>query len=267
MASNWPLRGMKRTLWDGGLRGVAFASGAGLLKTGYVSSMLLHVTDWHASLLSLAANGLGVRPDDASGWVAWHEHPTLRQWLADRHEPPYVLGDGIDQWRAIATGEAGQRTEVLFEAHPPTAEGANLDDGNGQALRVGRFKLIVEKGPQWHGPPNDLWYESGSNPSQYAHTVDCGGPLPSANATDYCSSLPCLFDLSQDPCEYHDLSTALPGKVEELMSRLADFQATAVPMGFHKLNGTGCVDPDPAEHPEWNGSWMPFCKGVATFEV
>ena len=31
------------------------------------------------------------------------------------------------------------------------------DDGNGQAIRVGDFKLIYEKGPEWHGPPNDLW--------------------------------------------------------------------------------------------------------------
>ena len=35
------------------------------------------------------------------------------------------------------------------------------DDGNGQAIRVGDFKLIYEKGPEWskwHGRPNDLWY-------------------------------------------------------------------------------------------------------------
>lgn len=53
----------------------------------------------------------------------------------------------------------------------------------------------------------------------------------------------------------------------ELESRLAAFQATAVPMSFHELNGTGCSDPDPANHPEWNVSWMPFCTGVAATDA
>ena len=95
MASNWPLRGMKRTLREGGLHGVSFVSGAGLLHVGYVSP-LLHVTDWHASLLSLAANGLERKPDSAR-WVPWTQRAAIRRWLAARAElSPYELGDGVD---------------------------------------------------------------------------------------------------------------------------------------------------------------------------
>ena len=34
------------------------------------------------------------------------------------------------------------RTEIIHEAHPSAG-----DDGNGQAIRVGDYKLILEKGP------------------------------------------------------------------------------------------------------------------------
>jgi arylsulfatase A-like enzyme len=253
MASNWPLRGMKRTLWEGGLRGNGWLSGAGLHKVGYVSDALLHVADLPFSLLSLAANPLGAVPGTA-GWRDWRAHPAIAARLAK--EPPYVLGDGVDNWAALATGAPSARAEVLHEAHPQGWDGANADDGNGQALRVGKYKLITEKGPMWHGPPNDLWYDSGSNPAQYEHTVTCG-PAPASTAKDYChpDKLPCLFDVEADPCEYKDLSKALPDVVASLTARLAAFQATAVPKEFHQLNGTNCTSPTPPK----GGSWMPYC--------
>merc|ERR1719258_217587 len=56
-ASNWPLRGMKRTLWEGGVRAVGLLAGAGLRKKGYVNRELYHAVDWMPSVLSLAVNG------------------------------------------------------------------------------------------------------------------------------------------------------------------------------------------------------------------
>jgi arylsulfatase A-like enzyme len=258
MASNWPLRGMKRTLWQGGVRAAGFLSGAGLSKSGYTSEAMLHVADLPYSLLAVAANGLDVAPGGPA-WRDWREHPSLR--AAAMAEPAWQLGDGIEQWAALSTGAQSKRTEVLIEAHP---DGKGRDDGNGQAIVVGQYKLILEKGPMWHGPPNDLWYESGSNPSQYSHKVTCG-PAPLPNATDYCdpAKLPCLFDLSTDPCEYRDLSASMPAKLAELRKRLEAYAATAVPASHHELKGINCTSPSPADHPEWQGNWMPYCAAAA----
>ena len=138
----------------------------------------------------------------------------------------------------LATTAASPRKEVIHEAHPH----GRKDDGNGQALRVGDFKVVFEKGPMWStlgsrpadqnggGPKNtssqnDWWFPSGSNPERYTHVVTCG-LTPAADAADFCdpAHLPCLFNVATDPCEYHDLSKTMPAKLKELVTRLADYQ-------------------------------------------
>ena len=51
---NWPLRGHKGSLWEGGVRGVGFVHGKMLQKTGIKCKELFHVTDWYPTLLYLA---------------------------------------------------------------------------------------------------------------------------------------------------------------------------------------------------------------------
>ena len=62
----------------------------------------------------------------------------------------------------------------------------------------------------------------------------------------------CLFNISADPCEQHDLASSLPAEVARLKAFLAQFQATAVP----PVEDEGC-----APVIDRAGCWRP-CDGL-----
>lgn len=50
--SNYPLRGIKDTLFEGGVRDAAFIWSPLIVQSGRVSNDLVHVTDWLPTLLT-----------------------------------------------------------------------------------------------------------------------------------------------------------------------------------------------------------------------
>ncbi|XP_049511635.1 arylsulfatase B-like isoform X1 [Dermacentor silvarum] len=67
--NNWPLRGNKNTLWEGGTRVPAFVAGPLLKKTGYTNRKVVHAVDWFPTLLSLAGEKGG--PENLDGVNQW----------------------------------------------------------------------------------------------------------------------------------------------------------------------------------------------------
>ncbi|KAG8222731.1 hypothetical protein J437_LFUL008127 [Ladona fulva] len=265
-ATNWPLRGVKNTLWEGGVRG------AGLIWSpllnngkGRVSNQLMHITDWLPTLIS-AAGGDAFSSNGTNGKI-----------------------DGVDAWRALKEDLPTSRAEVLH----------NIDDIYGNAaLTVGDWKVV--KGTTYQGSW-DGWYGPSGRGRNFVYGMDlvmhskCGRALASigyplsreqmsktrmeaqvscdeepveGSSTEYgyydyqtteaamevpCEPLrsPCLFNVKDDPCEKRNLAQRFPEKLTELLQRLDWYNSTAVPPANLPI--------DPRANPKlWQYTWTTF---------
>ena len=72
--NNWPLRGWKKMLWEGGIRGVGFIASPRLPYEvrGTVYNGLMHVSDWFPTIIEGLAGGSveGLQLDGYDMWKA-----------------------------------------------------------------------------------------------------------------------------------------------------------------------------------------------------
>ncbi|CAC5379761.1 ARSB [Mytilus coruscus] len=117
--NNYPLRGGKATVYEGGTRASAFVYGSGLQKPNTVFDGMIHAVDWMPTILSAAGGG------QVSGI------------------------DGVDLWPSISEGvPSSLRSEFIY----------NLDDSvvpivGHAAIRMGDYKLIEGFAGAYNG-----WY-------------------------------------------------------------------------------------------------------------
>ncbi|KAJ8727197.1 hypothetical protein PYW08_015594 [Mythimna loreyi] len=219
-ASNYPFKGVKNTLWEGGVRGAALLWSPLIKQQSRVANQTFHLVDWLPTFYSAAGGNTSV--------------------FTERNI------DGYDLWEALSEDQPSERTNIVH----------NIDDIWGFAsITVDNWK--VHKGTNlngtwddWYGPGGregaydfDLMYKSKSAeaiktiaklPDQdkitslrEASTIKCDNSIPITP----CKPLeaPCLFDISTDPCERRNMAEEKPEILQELLSELEKVNATAVP--------------------------------------
>ena len=111
-SSNWPLRGNKATVFEGGVRGVGFVWGSKLPKLNYDNNQLIHATDW----LPTIVEGIAGLELDKDKWAL----------------------DGYNVWPTITNDSETPRKEILINLDPPCSNYIGQ-----AAIRSGDWKLIT----------------------------------------------------------------------------------------------------------------------------
>ncbi|XP_055792033.1 arylsulfatase B [Salvelinus fontinalis] len=236
--SNWPLRGRKWSLWEGGVRGVGFVTSPLLKQPGTVSRQLIHISDWLPTLVGLAGGSTnGTKPLD-----------------------------GYNVWNAISKGHASPRLELLHNIDPLYVDIAPCPGSASQGLPV--YNAPVRGG----GSTSNLWSwsNSGFNVSIHAAIRSMqwklltGYPgcdrwftrpgLENSSGTNSSGSVNplkpvMLFDVEADPEERDEVSDQHPDVVDNLLRRLGHYLQRSQPITF--------PDDDPRCDPG-TGAWGPW---------
>lgn len=149
-ASNFPLRGVKNTLWEGGVRGAGLLWSPLLRNREFVSDQMMQISDWMPTLLG----AIGEDADELENI------------------------DGLDLWDELSQKRNSKRTEILH----------NIDDIWGSAaVMVDKWKLVV--GTNYNGNW-DGWFGPEGDRNVSAYPVDKLGECKAGKALKSLKMLP-----------------------------------------------------------------------------
>ena len=282
---NWPHRGFKFGVWEGGVRGVAFVSG-GLIpqaRRGTQFDGILYVGDWYRTIvegvagLTLPAVTGPIAPDSVNQWPALTEGtPSTRTEVV--HMP-------LSNAHVNVHLNAGGKASCLVGVEPAGALGG-FSQGCATSFRMGDFKLLIG----WPGdcglchlpPPADHPIPFGRTGGKLTEGDHCAGGRwlnnqtfqrpevwpPGGNGSGCGSMLPDvvrLFEVkSSDLGEQNDLSQLASHQpiIDKMLARLRVLSADGAPMPSLSVIRTQGVYDD-VIHPKMcaranrTGYWLP----------
>mmetsp|Transcript_28160 Transcript_28160/g.73812 ORF Transcript_28160/g.73812 Transcript_28160/m.73812 type:complete len:554 (-) Transcript_28160:174-1835(-) len=204
---NWPLRGEKRTNYEGGMRASAFVSGGvvPLRLRGTKSNIRFHIVDWYATLCYLAA----VDPSDDSPVAPLPIDPVRpAKDIYGKRSWPGV--DGVVIWDMLMNPSRYNETA----AHPTLVL-------SHEVILVGNMKLMTAQRGDTHqnfDKFENLWQDQrGKWFSPPGWNQTCGFPVYGIAGAQF---KPCLFDLSVDLNETTDVGARHPLLLHEMWTLL-----------------------------------------------
>jgi len=219
--SNWPYRGSKCSIWEGGTRGLGFLywSGLPLAAQGTTWTGLAHAADWLPTFVA-AAGGT----------------------MTDGETLPL---DGVSLWSALVSKGASPRTEIYYGIS---------QTGLGPAVRdVEGFKLILggSGGGKGEWSPKQLPGQISEGNTSFAPWSNPSGQLLRASGK-------LLFSLPEDVGERNPLDISKNAKIVSRLQNIVNkFEATKVPQAS---SDPSCPHFAPRDSPKgkWIG---PYCDG------
>ncbi|KAK3607928.1 hypothetical protein CHS0354_006522 [Potamilus streckersoni] len=287
-ANNFPLRGVKATLWEGGVRGVGFINSALLQKTGYVSEEMFHVCDWLPTLYR-AAGGDPSEMENLDGYDLWDmlskDTKSKRIEILHNIDPKGKFGGLQVGDYKILVGDVGMSWDDWYPPWQSPADSVLLHVNNSRSFHrnglgahvpnhhiaktsvedlVKVFHMGLESRIadipydmlKANYPTVDMEKIKSRPKRSYVHgntpvRIECGSKPFNASTSCEPTKSPCLFHIPSDPCEYYNIADQNKDLVISLLVRLNQYAMTMVP----PLN----TPVDPAGNPKYhNGTWVPW---------
>ncbi|XP_035225857.1 arylsulfatase B-like isoform X2 [Stegodyphus dumicola] len=264
MGSNFPLKGSKYNLWEGGVRAVGFIWSPVLRPRSRVYNGMMHISDWLPTLLSAAGARGFKKLEGIDGVDLWpsivHNLPSPRREILHNIDPvDKVEGIRWNNFKLVKGSYYEGRFDGWYDKNGKLIKEIPLPVPK---LRQKLYKRTYMKFLKRSKAARILWRKYGKDPRAafVCHhlpgckelEVKCGGfpPLRNAN-TCKPKEGPCLFDIIRDPCEYHNIAEQLPEITAQLEAALNKYRPLAKdPAG---------QPPDPKADPKFHGNaWMPW---------
>ncbi|KAK8400719.1 hypothetical protein O3P69_002489 [Scylla paramamosain] len=195
--NNFPLRGSKGSLYEGGTRGVSLLHSPLLPNVGHRYRGLMHVVDWRETLLH-AAMGPAHWPLHSSPDLQERGRKEAEEMVEEEREGN---DDSLDLWSALLHNGPSPRTSFVYNLRKGPLRGA---------IRRRHWKLVVGLGGRYDGwvPPEDVGTVTGEECSSW-NTPTTRHLLAHAHASDI-NDMVMLFNMRDDPLETTDLSGPVP---------------------------------------------------------
>ena len=221
---------------------------------------MMTIYDWLPTILRAAGFNMSVIPDKVDGLDQWD---VLNYNISSRREE---LLHNIDPKQKTAAIRHRNMKLIMGDADSGVWDGWYRPDDHNQALHdklnPGQEDALLSmnqntersENADQEGVVHSILKSLGRKPKNGKPIrINCG--LKPANASTNCqpAKAPCLFDIENDPCEYHNLADTNPDVVAMMMGRLRAHNATAVTPRNKKQDPRGF----PVYH---NHTWVPWVK-------
>lgn len=234
--NNFPLRGGKGSLYEGGTRGVSLLHSPLLPNVGHRYRGLMHVVDWRETLLH-AAKGPAHWPSRAAPDLeARSEREAAEEVVEEEREGD---DDSLDLWGALLHNDPSPRTSFVYNVRKGPLRGA---------IRRRHWKLVLGLGGRYDGwvPPEDVGTKAGVARSTW--NTPTTRSLPSHSLASETSDMVMLFNMRDDPLETTDLSSLYPEVVDTMRAKLREYSRDSKHPHSPK--------DDPRGHPSLHGGFF-----------
>ncbi len=277
---------MKYTQWEGGVRGNGFVWSPRLQTSQYTCTELMQIEDLFPTLLHSAGYNTSSLPPYLYGKDMWntlskHEAGVRQEVLHNIDPRTNTKALRIGDMKLIMAGknsntrtlDSWYKPEDILRLTPAVHE-RNIDPLSGQVPLKGEFtdylfhdnadkidltgtepsanQTFLKRGQSQGGVVWNILRELGrTSVIRDPVLVQCGPKPTNASTNCQVSISSCLYNITADPCEYHNLAAQYPNIVQTLTKRLQYYESGAAPIRNKPNDPKG----SPSEH---NGMWVPW---------